>query len=107
MQRLNPEWNRIVEEGLSPELLSARVARDVRPFCPRFNVLSDGDKRAYWAHFFQALAGEEAELVPTANVRHKDLEVLSLANVRSSPSRGSRIRMASLWSLPTFSHLRL
>ncbi len=74
-QTWNPEWDRIVEEALSPEMLSARVARDVRPFCPRFNALSDGDKRAYWAYFFQALAGAEAGLVPTADVRHKEPEV--------------------------------
>jgi hypothetical protein len=73
-QTWNPEWDRIVEEALSPEMLSARVARDVRPFCPRFNVLSDGDKRAYWAYFFQALAGAEAGLVPTTDVRHQKPE---------------------------------
>jgi hypothetical protein len=66
----NPEWNRIVEEALPPEMLSARVARDVRPFCPRFNTISDGDKRAYWAYFFQALAGAEAGMMPTADARH-------------------------------------
>jgi len=42
---------------------------DVRPFCPRFNALSDADKRAYWAYFFQALAGAEAGLTPTADAR--------------------------------------
>ena len=30
------------------------------------------DKRVFWAYFFQALAGAEAGLVPTANVRHMD-----------------------------------
>jgi len=65
----DPKWDRIVEQALPPEMLSARVVRDVRPFCPRFNVLSDADKRAYWAYFFQALAGAEAGLKPTANVR--------------------------------------
>jgi hypothetical protein len=66
----DPEWDRIVEGALPPEMLSASVARDVRPFCPRFNAISDGDKRAYWAYFFQALAGAEAGLKPTATVRH-------------------------------------
>jgi hypothetical protein len=65
----DPEWDRIVEQALPPEMLSARVARDVRPFCPRFNALSDADKRAYWAYFFQALAGAEAGLTPTADAR--------------------------------------
>jgi hypothetical protein len=65
----DPEWDRIVEQALPPEMLSASVGRDVRPFCPRFNVMSDADKRAYWAYFFQALAGAEAGLSPTANAR--------------------------------------
>jgi hypothetical protein len=73
-QTWNAEWDRIVEEALTPEMLSGRVARDVRPFCPRFNTMSDGDKRAYWAYFFQALAGAEAGLVPTTNVRHTEVE---------------------------------
>ena len=68
----DPAWDRIVEEALPPELLSASVARDVRPFCPRFNTMSEGDKRAYWAYFFQALAGAEAGLEPTTNVRHTE-----------------------------------
>ncbi|MGD0293142.1 MAG: hypothetical protein ABSB30_04750 [Terracidiphilus sp.] len=65
----DPAWDRIVEKALPPEMLSASVARDVSPFCPRFNALSDGDKRAFWAYFFQALAGAEAGLTPTADVR--------------------------------------
>jgi hypothetical protein len=51
------------------------VARDVRPFCPRFKSLSEVDKRAFWAYFFQALAGAEAGLVPTTDVRHTEPEV--------------------------------
>jgi hypothetical protein len=74
-QTWNPEWDRIVEQALPPEMLSARVARDVRPFCPRFSAISDGDKRAFWAYFFQALAGAEAGLVPTTDVRHPDVLV--------------------------------
>ena len=70
----DPEWDKIVEEAVPAEMLSSRVARDVRPFCPRFNSISDGDKRAYWAYFFQALAGAEAGLTPTANVRHTEPE---------------------------------
>lgn len=72
----DPAWDRLVEEALPDELLSSpRVARDVRPFCPRFGLLSKGDKRAFWAYFFQALAGAEAGLRPTTNVRHTEPEV--------------------------------
>jgi hypothetical protein len=71
----DPAWDRIVEEALPAELLSARVARDVRPFCPRFNAMTEGDRRAFWAYFFQALAGAEAGLKPTTNVRHTEPEV--------------------------------
>lgn len=68
----NPEWDLWIEEALPPELLSSDVAKAVKPFCPRFNKLTDGDKRTFWAYFFQALAGAEAGLVPTRNVRHMD-----------------------------------
>ena len=66
----DPAWDKIVEEALPPEMLSAEVARDVRPFCPRFSSIGEADKRAFWAYFFQALAGAEAGLKPTSNVRH-------------------------------------
>lgn len=71
----DPKWDVIVEENLPPELLSPRVKRAVHKFCPRFESLSVPDKRSYWAYFFQALAGAEAGLKPTANVRHSDPEV--------------------------------
>jgi hypothetical protein len=71
----DPAWDKIVEEALPAEMLSPRVARAVRPFCPRFNTMSEVDKRAYWAYFFQALAGAEAGLQPTADVRHTQPEV--------------------------------
>ena len=74
-QQWDPQWDVIVESSLAPEMLSAAVARDVRPFCPRFVTMSEGDKRAFWAYFFQALAGAEAGLKPTANVRHTEPEV--------------------------------
>jgi hypothetical protein len=32
--------------------------------------MSEADKRAYWAYFFQALAAAEAGLNPTTHVRH-------------------------------------
>src|SRR6185437_8872934 len=56
----NPDWDLIVENALPPPLLSNQVPRDVRRFCPRFYRMSDADKRAFWAYFFQALAGAEA-----------------------------------------------
>jgi hypothetical protein len=71
----DPQWDVIVETALPPEMLEARVGRDVKPFCPRFNALSEVDKRAYWAYFFQALAGVEAGLIPTEDVRHTQPEV--------------------------------
>ena len=70
----DPAWDRIVEEALPPEMLSASVARDVRPFCPRFVKMGEADKRAFWAYFFQALAGAEAGLNPNTSVRHREQE---------------------------------
>jgi hypothetical protein len=71
----DPAWDKIIEQGLPPELLSQRVARAVRPFCPRFKKMAEVDRRAFWAYFFQALAGAEAGLVPTTDVRHTEPEV--------------------------------
>jgi hypothetical protein len=71
-QTWNPEWDLWIEGALPPDLLSPQVAKAVKPFCPRFTVLSEADKRAFWAYFFQALAGAEAGLVPTRDVRHMD-----------------------------------
>lgn len=71
----NPQWDKFIETSIPPELLSAQVPRDVRRFCPRFYQMSDADKRAYWAYFFQALAGAEAGLNPRTNVRHTEPEI--------------------------------
>src|SRR6202167_2758265 len=68
-QSWDPQWDVVVEQALSPEMLSPRVAREVRSYCPRFAALSDGDKRAFWAYNFQALAGAEAGLETTTDVR--------------------------------------
>ncbi len=70
-----PEWDLIVEKALPPEMLTREVPRDVRHFCPRFYDLAEADKRAFWAYFFQALAGAEAGLEPTTRVRHTEPEV--------------------------------
>ena len=71
----DPDWDAVVEKALPPELLSSRVAHDVRPFCPRFASLAEPDKRAFWAYLFQALAGAEAGLKPDTTVRHTEPEV--------------------------------
>lgn len=71
----NPDWDKFVELSLPPQLLSSAVARDVRPFCPRFATMAEPDKRAFWAYFFQALAGAEAGLKPTTDVRHTEPEI--------------------------------
>ena len=65
----NPEWDRIIEKALPPEMLSSQVPRDVRRFCPQFYEMTEIDKRVFWAYFFQALAGAEAGLNPNTNVR--------------------------------------
>jgi hypothetical protein len=74
-QSWDPQWDEIVERALSPEMLSPRAARAVRSYCPRFAAMSDADKRAFWAYTFQALAGAEAGLKPTTDVRHTEPEV--------------------------------
>lgn len=71
----DPEWDRLIEQALPPELLAPEREHQVKALCPRFKELTDPDKRAFWAYFFQALAGAEAGLKPTANVRHNNPEV--------------------------------
>jgi hypothetical protein len=83
----DPQWDVIVEKALPPEMLSSKVERPVRPFCPRFKAMSEVDKRAYWAYFFQALAAAEAGLVPTADVRHAEPEVAVKDTVSKRPVR--------------------
>jgi hypothetical protein len=71
----DPAWDKIIEEAIPASMLSARVPHDVRRFCPSFYKMGDADKRAFWAYFFQALAGAEAGLDPTTRVRHTEPEV--------------------------------
>ncbi len=66
----DPAWTAFIEKSLPDDLLSAQAAHAVRPYCPRFAELSNTDKRAFWAYTFQALAGAEAGLNPTADVHH-------------------------------------
>lgn len=68
----DPQWDVLIEENLPNELMTPEMAKAVRPFCPRFGGLSQADKRAFWAYLFQALAGAEAGLRPTADVKHLD-----------------------------------
>jgi hypothetical protein len=68
----NPQWDAMIENALPSDMLSSKVAKAVKTFCPRFSSMSEADKRTYWAYFFQALAGAEAGLVPTKNVRHDE-----------------------------------
>jgi hypothetical protein len=77
----DPQWDRIVEEALSPAMLSPAAAAGVRTYCPRFAVMSEADKRAFWAYTFQALAGAEAGLKPTTDVRHTEPEVAKVDTV--------------------------
>ncbi|MDW5265858.1 MULTISPECIES: hypothetical protein [Acidobacteriaceae] len=71
----DPAWDKIVEEAIPASMLSYRVPHDVRQFCPRFYGMGMADKRAFWAYFFQALAGAEAGLNPTSRVRHTEPQV--------------------------------
>jgi hypothetical protein len=71
----DPKWDVVIEENLPPELMTPGMAKSVHPFCPRFGGLSQADKRAFWAYLFQALAGAEAGLRPTADVKHLDSTV--------------------------------
>jgi hypothetical protein len=71
----NIEWDKIVELAIPPEMVSRQVPRDVRRFCPKFYEMQEADKRAFWAYFFQALAGAEAGLKPTTRVRHTQPEL--------------------------------
>jgi hypothetical protein len=68
----DPAWDKLIEQSLPKELLSNKRERAVKSLCPRYKSMDETDKRAFWAYFFQALAGAEAGLKPTANVRHSD-----------------------------------
>jgi hypothetical protein len=90
----DPQWDQIVEQALPPDMLSVRVPRDVRRFCPRFYEIAEADKRAFWAYFFQALAGAEAGLDPKTRVRHTEPEV-----AKRDPVTGVAVRSEGLLQL--------
>jgi hypothetical protein len=68
-------WDIFIERSLPPAMLTRRVPRDVRRYCPAFYTMSEADKRAWWAYLFQAMAAAEAGLNATTNVRHTEPEV--------------------------------
>jgi hypothetical protein len=76
-----PQWDALIEQALPDDLLSPKMGHKVAQFCPRFGRLSDADRRAFWAYFFQALSAAEAGLKPTANVQHSDPQVALIDGV--------------------------
>jgi hypothetical protein len=84
----NPAWDKWIEESIPPAMLSSEVPRDVRKFCPNFYRMSDTDKRVFWAYFFQALAGAEAGLNPTTNIRHPQMAKLDQVTRQPVHSEG-------------------
>ncbi len=90
----NPAWTRMVERALPRKLLSHRRSPAVAALCPRYRVISRTDRRAFWAYFFQALAGAEAGLKPTADVRHDDPAVAVI-----DPITGRIVRQQGLLQL--------
>ena len=71
----DPAWDVLIERSLPPDMLSRKAAHAVRGFCPRFARAKEEDKRAFWAYLFQAIAGAEAGLNPTADVHHTEAAV--------------------------------
>jgi hypothetical protein len=83
----NPEWDQIIEKAIPPEMLSSQVPRDVQRFCPRFYSVAESEKRAFWAYFFQALAGAEAGLNPKTRAHHTQPEVATRDEVSGVSGR--------------------
>jgi hypothetical protein len=90
----DPAWDELIEKDIPPEMLTSQVPHDVRKFCPRFYTMSEVDKRAFWAYFFQALAGAEAGLNPKTRVRHTEPEVAKV-----DPVTGKMVRSEGLLQL--------
>lgn len=70
-----PEWDAVIEKELPEDLLSPKMGGKVRQFCPHFRTMSEPDRRAFWAYFFQALSGAEAGLKSTSDVQHTEPQV--------------------------------
>ena len=93
----NPQWDTLIEKNIPPEMLSMQVPHDVRHFCPNFYNMSDVDKRAFWAYFFQALAGAEACLNPTTRVKHPERVVARIDPVTHMVVRSEGLLQLSYW----------
>lgn len=91
----NSDWDAIVEKAIPPAMLSPAVAHDVVRFCPRFSSMDDADKRAFWAYFFQALAGAEAGLNPRTRVHHTEPEVAKFDKVTGVAMRSEGLLQLS------------
>jgi hypothetical protein len=85
----HPEWDATIEKALPDDLVSSRIGRKVAQFCPRFGSMSEPDRRAFWAYFFQALAGAEAGLNATADVQHTEPQVAVVDGVSHRMVRAS------------------
>jgi hypothetical protein len=83
----DPQWDVVIEQALSPEMLSSTAARAVRSFCPNFANEAEADKRAFWAYLFQAMAGAEAGLDPSADVHHTQAVMNKTDTVTKRPIR--------------------
>lgn len=93
----DPQWDVIIEKNIPPEMLSMQVPKDVRRLCPNFYSMSETDKRAFWAYFFQALAGAEACLDPTKRVRHGERQISRTDPVTGKIVRSEGLLQVSYW----------
>ncbi len=82
-----PQWDGMVERALPADMLNAQAGRAVRRYCPRFTEETGAQKREFWAYLFQALAGAEAGLNPTADVHHLEAAVDTIDPVTHRPAR--------------------
>ena len=83
----DPAWDKIIELAIPRELLGAHMGRQVHQFCPRFAVMSEADKRAFWAYFFQALAGAEGGLKVNSVAKHTQPEMQVKDSVAGTTGR--------------------
>jgi hypothetical protein len=99
----DPQWDLLIEQNIPPEMLSLQVPKDVRRLCPNFYNMSDTDKRAFWAYFFQALAGAEAGLDPTKRVRHGERQISRIDPVTRQVVRSEGLLQLSYWDQKRYS----